>query len=165
MNRETMIRIVKKLTFICIVVFLSPACYALEKEVIPPGLSSALAILRSGAVRRIELYYTPEDILTRSATSSERLISGSQYKVILQYPSQQFLNKVVDALRSERFATTVEDSVDVRLGVLMFTESDKTAVSLYFDQLGRKCTFGGVPYAAGGPLRALFRDRLVQLPR
>jgi hypothetical protein len=154
----------KRATLLCAFVFLC-SCSGSDTQA-PPGLATALANLSSGAIRRLEIYYLPEDIMTRAALSPERLRQGAAQKVIVNYPSQRFLDKVAEALRAEDFRTNTEKNEgDIRLGVLMFIESDKPVISIFFDQSGRKCTFATVSYFASGPLRSLFRGYMTELPR
>jgi hypothetical protein len=141
------------------------SCAGREKQT-PPNLATVQAYLSSGVIRRLEIYYLPEDILTRASLSPERLQQGATQRVIINYPSQKFLNTVADALRAETFtANTDKSEGDIRLGILMYSESDKPVISIFFDQFGRKCTFAGVSYTASGPLRSLFREYMTQLPR
>ena len=90
------------------------------------------------AVERVEILYYPERILTRAALTPEMLERQYKYKVELRdFPASLQREQLVPMLRVASFSPSPSRSYDLRTAVLLFDESGKRMLSLYFDSSGR----------------------------
>jgi hypothetical protein len=125
----------------------------------PQDISAAIGVLEAGSVSKIEYYYLPESVLTRSALTPDHLIANAPYRATLKEASRAKLVEVAQGLIDSTY-TRVDNPGDIRFGVEFYGESGQKFLSIFFDQSGSRATINNSVFAVNGALRDILRRRV-----
>jgi len=125
----------------------------------PQDVRNAIAVLEAGTVSRIEYYYLPESILTRSALTPDRLVANAPYRATLETPPRANLVEIADGLAGSTY-TPMENPGDIRLGVEFYGDSGQKFLSIFFDQSGTRATINSDVFVVKGAVREILRRRI-----
>ena len=119
--------------------------------------SSVSESLRTSKIRRLEIIYYPENILTRVQLTPEMLENQHQYKLIVNDVRSSVVGKeVMTAIEGENF-TASEQQADFRWGCSFYGDKNERIASLYFDNSGKVAMVGTVSMASSGHVVKCFK--------
>lgn len=125
----------------------------------PNSVGESVAKLEGAIVERIEYYYLPEDRMTSSALTREKLISTAPYKVITSLPPRPLLVEIAKALQQSSYSPGA-NSADYRLGMIVYGEGSKQLLTVFFDQSGKQAVINNANFIVDGDLRMTILRRV-----
>ena len=115
-------------------------------------------LLESGKIRRIEIIYLPDEVLTRTRLTPEMLERQWLYKVsINDFQSSPFRKKFRVALEASTFEHT-NQSADLRLGCFLYDDKNERVLSMYFDAAGNAGIVNTEPVHSNRKLVKLLKE-------
>jgi hypothetical protein len=82
----------------------------------PQDVTAAIGVQEAGTVSKMEFYYLPESILTRSALTPDKLVANAPYRATLKEVSRANLIEIAQGLAESTY-THAENPGDIRFGV------------------------------------------------
>jgi hypothetical protein len=125
----------------------------------PQDVTAAIGVLEASTVSKIEYYYLPESILTRSALTPDKLVADAPYRATLKEVSRTKLIEIAQGLAESTY-THADNPGDIRFGVEFYGESGQKFLSIFFDQTGSRATINNTVFAINGALRDILRRRI-----
>jgi hypothetical protein len=102
-----------------------------------PAVRSALSVLRSDTITKLEILYVPLEICTYVPLTPEGVEKSCRYRIILeQFRGSKFRDDLISALEKSDMRPSTEDS-DLRWACIFYDAEDERVLTMYFHGFGQ----------------------------
>ncbi len=118
-----------------------------------PRIRSAIALLRSRTIIRLEVLYLPRNVLSRISVTPEQLANICSRRITIEnFQGSDLRRDMIAALEHLDMmrASGLYAEPDCRWGCLFYSDSHARVLTMYFDGHGWKGLINGTPVARTG---------------
>jgi hypothetical protein len=124
-----------------------------------PVVQSAVDLMRSGTITRLEIVHLPRWIMTYMDVSPQMLEEICFYRISIQELEEAKLwGELISAVASSPIRRTTSEA-DCRWGCIFYDEDDSRVLTMYFNGFGSKGFIDETPVTSVGPIVDLLERR------
>jgi hypothetical protein len=102
-----------------------------------PAVQSALSLLRSDAITKLEILYVPVEICTFMSLTPDGVEKSCRYRIIVeQFRGSKFRDDLISALEKSDMRPSTDEG-DLRWACIFYDAGDERVLTMYFDGFGQ----------------------------
>jgi hypothetical protein len=110
-----------------------------------PAIQSALSLLRSDTITKLEILYVPVEICTIAALSPDDVERICKYRITIEgFQGSKFREDFISALQKSDMRQ-LEHQGDLRWACIFYDAENERVLTMYFDASGQAGLIAGTP--------------------